>query len=89
MALGAGQRRVLGMVLRESFGVVAVGSAIGIGGALLITPVVKSLLFGVSPADPASIALSAATLLAVAAVAAFLPARRASRVDPTVALRYE
>ena len=89
MALGAGQWRVLGMVLRESFGVVAVGSAIGIGGALLITPVVKSLLFGVSPADPVSIAWSAATLLAVAAVAGFLPARRASRVDPTVALRYE
>jgi predicted permease len=89
MALGAGQRRVLGMVLRESLAVVVVGSAIGIGAALLITPVVKSLLFGVSPADPVSMALSAATLLIVAAVAGFLPARRASRVDPMIALRYE
>jgi ABC-type lipoprotein release transport system permease subunit len=89
MALGAGQRRVLGMVLRESLVVVAAGSTIGIGAALLITPVVKSLLFGVSPADPVSMALSAGTLLIVAAVAGFLPARRASRVDPMIALRYE
>jgi predicted permease len=89
MALGAGQRRVLGMVLRESLVVVAAGSTIGIGAALLITPVVKSLLFGVSPTDPVSMALSAGTLLIVAAVAGFLPARRASRVDPMIALRYE
>jgi predicted permease len=89
MALGASSRRVMRLVLRETLLWVALGSALGLGAALATTRWVESLLFGLKPHDPLTIGLAAIVLLAVAAVAAYLPARRASRVDPMAALRRE
>jgi ABC-type antimicrobial peptide transport system permease subunit len=62
---------------------------IGLGGALLATRLISSLLFGLTPTDPPTIAIAALLMLAVAALAGYLPARRAARVDPMVALRHE
>lgn len=89
MALGAGQRDVLGMVLRQSLAPVAIGVVVGLGGAFALTRLMASLLFQVDPSDPAIFAAVTALLGAVALLAAFLPARKAARVDPTVALRYD
>jgi predicted permease len=89
MALGASSRQVLQLVLRESLLWVALGVAAGMGAALATTRWVESLLFGLRPHDPLAIGLAAIVLLAVAAIAAYLPARRASRVDPMAALRCE
>ncbi len=74
---------------RESAVLVAIGSVLGIAGSLLLARLVTKLLYGVSPADPATLAVSVALLAAVAALASYLPVRRASRVDPMVALRNE
>jgi len=65
------------------------GIAIGIAGAIAATRLMSTLLFGVKPLDPAAFAASAVVLLAVALAACWFPARRASRVDPLIALRYE
>jgi hypothetical protein len=89
MALGANAGRVMRLVLRETLLWVALGAALGLGAALATTRWVESLLFGLEPHDPVTIGLAAIVLLAVAAVAAYLPARRASRVDPMAALRHE
>ncbi|MEW6125613.1 MAG: ABC transporter permease [Acidobacteriota bacterium] len=89
MALGASAGRVRRLVLREMLGWVALGVAIGLGAALLATQWAESLLFGLKPNDPLTIGLAVALLLAVAAVAGYLPARRAAKVDPLVALRCE
>ena len=89
MALGAQQRTVLGMVLRETALVVAVGIAIGVPMALALTRVVSSKLYGLNATDPQTIAAASLVLALVAMVAGYLPARRASRVDPLVALRDE
>ena len=89
MALGAAQGHVISMVLRETMWLVLAGVIAGIPLALWLATYVKTLLFEVSPADPLSIAVAAAVLIGVAAVAGYLPARRAARVDPMVALRYE
>ena len=89
MALGAEPGNVLWQVLRESLVLVCIGIAIGIPAALAGTRLVRSMLFGLGFADPIVIVLAAALLALVAALAGFLPARRASRVDPMVALRYE
>jgi predicted permease len=89
MALGADRGRILGMVLREAGGLILVGLALGLPGAALAARVLTTQLYGVTPADPATLALSAAVLLAVALLAGYIPARRASRVDPLVALRTE
>jgi predicted permease len=89
MALGATRGRVLGMVLEESVWLVAGGIACGIPLTLAATRFVSSKLFGVTPADPITIAAAAILMISVAAVAAFVPARRAAKVDPMVALRYE
>jgi predicted permease len=89
LALGATSRTVLGMVLRESLLLVAAGIAIGIPVTIALTRMISARLFGVSASDPLTIALAASMMLAVATVACFLPARRAARVDPMVALRYE
>ena len=89
MALGADGRSVLVMVLREVAKLVAIGVAIGVPAALAADRWASSLLFGLKPTDPATILAATALLLAVAVFAGFLPARRASRVDPIVALRYE
>jgi predicted permease len=89
MALGAGAGNVLWMVLRETLLLVGVGLAIGIPAALASTRLIASQLFDLSPYDPLTLSVSSLLLIAVAALAGFIPARRASRVDPMVALRYE
>jgi putative ABC transport system permease protein len=89
MALGARRGAVLGMVVRQAAALASAGIAIGIAAALGLTRVIASLLFGVSATDPLVFAGVSAALLAVAATAAYIPARRASRVDPVVALRHE
>ena len=89
MALGAAPRDVLRQVLRETLVLVFIGIAIGIPVALAGTRLIRSMLFGLGFADPVVIAAAAVLLAIVAALAGFLPAHRASRVDPMVALRYE
>jgi putative ABC transport system permease protein len=87
MALGARYSTVASMVVREALGVVGVGLALGIGGALALTRVMTSLLYDISPTDPATFVGVTLALGAVAVLASYLPARRAARVDPIVALR--
>jgi predicted permease len=86
MALGAAQGQVLRLVLRQGLTLVAAGAILGVAGALVVSRFIGSLLFG-SAQDPLSFAAASLALVAVAAIASFLPARRASRVDPLVALR--
>ncbi len=89
MALGATSPLVLGMVLRESLLLVSVGIGAGLALAFALTRLVSSWLFGVGARDPVTLVGSTLLLLAVGLTAGFLPARRASRVDPMEALRYE
>lgn len=89
IALGARQGAVQQMVLREALGLAALGVAIGVPCAVVASRLIASMLFGLSPHDPATLALVVAVLLAASALAAYFPARRAKRVDPMVALRYE
>jgi predicted permease len=89
MALGASAGSVAQLVLRETMWLVGIGVVIGLGAALAATRWVKSLLYGLQPHDPLTIGLAVLTLLTVAAIAGYLPARRASRVDPMVALRHD
>jgi putative ABC transport system permease protein len=89
MALGAQARDVARMVLRRTLALSIPGLALGVLGALAVTRVLNRLLFGVRPNDPVTLATVAAVLGAVALVAAWIPARRAARVDPQIALRME
>ena len=89
MAVGARARDVVGLVLREGGRMAALGGALGLLAALALTRLLESLLFGVSPTDPASFAAVIAFLFACALLGCWLPARRAARVDPVIALRYE
>ncbi len=89
VALGAAQRDVLLMVLRRGIALAAIGLAIGVGAALFATQALSKLLYGVTARDWLSFAATAAVLAAAALLATILPARRAARVDPMVALRYE
>jgi predicted permease len=89
IALGANARQIARLVLGETLWLVGIGIVIGLGATWAATRWVSSLLFGLQPHDPLTIGLAALVLLAVAAVAGYLPARRASRVDPLVALKYE
>ncbi|HEY6403127.1 MAG TPA: FtsX-like permease family protein, partial [Blastocatellia bacterium] len=89
MALGAQRRNVIWLVMRESLLLVAVGVGIGLATALATTRMVSTLLFGLTPTDPLTIALATLLMIGVAAIAGYLPARRASRIDPLVALRCE
>ena len=89
MALGATAPRVTGMVMRETMWVVLIGVAIGLGAALAGTRLIASMLFGLAATDAVTISFAVLTMISVAAVAGYLPARSAARVDPMVALRYE
>jgi predicted permease len=89
MALGAQGSDVLRMVMRETTLLVVIGLVIGLATAFATTRLIESLLFGLTATDTLTIALGTLLLLAVAALAGWLPARRAARVDPMVALRYE
>jgi predicted permease len=89
MALGAAQGSILKLVLRQSLAMVGIGLVVGIGGALALTRVMKSLVFGVSTTDAVTFVLLPVVLSAVALLASYVPARRALRVDPLVAVRHE
>jgi putative ABC transport system permease protein len=89
MALGAGQRSVLRLVLSNGMRLTLLGIALGTAGAFALTRLMKSFLFQVTPTDPATFLEVALFLFAVALLASYIPARRATRVDPVVALRYE
>jgi ABC-type antimicrobial peptide transport system permease subunit len=89
MALGAEKRGLLKLVMREMTPVVALGLAVGVAGALALNRLLSSMLFGVSSTDPTAFAGVSLGLIAVAMVACYFPARRATRVEPIQALRYE
>ena len=89
MALGAQRRNVLGIVMRETLVLVLLGIGIGLPVVFATTRLLSQLLFGLTPVDPATILMATVGMISVAALAAYLPAHRASRVDPMVALRYE
>jgi len=89
MALGAKKADVLWLIMRETIGLLAVGALIGVPAALAAARLIKTLLFGLGPSDPLTIAGATFTLVAAGALAGFLPARRAASVEPTIALRSE
>jgi ABC-type antimicrobial peptide transport system permease subunit len=89
MALGAQRSGILQLVIRDALVVTAIGILVGLGAAWAATRVLGSMLFGLSPRDPVTMIGAAVVLIAVATLAAFIPAWRASRVDPMMALRYE
>jgi ABC-type antimicrobial peptide transport system permease subunit len=89
MALGARPVQILRMILRESVALVTLGLLLGIGAAYAGTRLISSLLYGVSPTDPPTYASMAGFLMVIAVLACLLPARRATKVDPMVALRAE
>ena len=89
MALGASRGRVLRTEIGSALRLVAIGIAVGIPAAVASGRIIATQLFGVAPGDPVTLAAVAASMILVAALAAYGPARRASRVDPIVALRSE
>ena len=89
MALGARESRVVGLVVYQAATLIATGIGTGVLAALLLSKTMAKMLFDVKPTDPAAFATAAAVLAAVALVASYLPARRAARVDPIIALRAE
>lgn len=88
-ALGAQTRDVLRLVLGQAFGMIATGVLVGTAGALVLTRVLRSLLYGVTPTDPATFVVVALLLAGIALIASYLPGRRAVDVDPGIALRAE
>ncbi len=89
MALGAGKRQVLSMILRETLMLTALGIGVGLPITISVARLIASMLFGIKPGDPPALVLAALALCGVALAAAYIPARRAAKVDPMVALRYE
>jgi ABC-type antimicrobial peptide transport system permease subunit len=89
MALGAQPGQVRGMILRESTVLAVAGIVAGVAAALLLTRLVKSMLYGIQPWDPPTLAGGVLILMAVALAASWIPARRAARVQPMEALRHE
>jgi len=89
MALGATRRSVAGSILCEAMRLVLIGLGVGVPVALVLARLIKSHLYGVAPADPVTLVAGVALLIAVALLSAWIPARRAARVDPMAALRQE
>ena len=89
LALGAARARLLRQVMRQGLAPVGIGIAVGLAGALAVNRFLRSLLFGVEPADAMTLAIAIAIVVGMAAIACWLPAWRASRLDPNVALRVE
>ena len=89
MALGAQVGDVLAMILRQGMTLAVIGIGLGLVGALALTRLMRGLLFGVGPTDATTFILVSGVLITVGLIACYLPARRAARVDPLVALRYE
>jgi putative ABC transport system permease protein len=89
MALGAGSRRVVALVVGHVLTTIVIGSLAGLAAAVAATRVLRTLLFGVSPLDPAAFITAAVVMAIIGVTAAIVPARRATRVDPTTALRQE
>jgi ABC-type antimicrobial peptide transport system permease subunit len=89
LALGAQPGQVQGMILRESTWLTTIGIVGGAGGALGLTRLVKSMLYGIQPGDPLTFSTGILILIAVALAASWIPARRAARVQPMDALRHE
>jgi predicted permease len=89
LALGAQRGNILRMVLRQGLGLAVAGAAVGLACALIVSHLMAGLLYGVRPTDPLTFAVVALVLIGVALLACYIPARRALRVDPLVALRYE
>ena len=89
MALGAERRDVLALVVLEALRLTPVGSLLGVAGAWALTRLLTSFLYAVRPTDPLTFLVVPAGLVAVAILASYIPARRAAKVDPMVALRYE
>jgi putative ABC transport system permease protein len=89
MALGAARTDILRLVLRQGFTMMAVGVGLGLVGALLTTRVLRTLVFGVSTTDPFVFLAIVMVVSGTASIASYFPARRATRVDPLVTLRYE
>ena len=89
MALGAQRRDVLELIVKKGMALAIVGAAIGLVASLALTRLMRSLLFEVTPTDWLTFVIVSVVLLAVALLACYIPARRATKVDPLVALRYE
>ena len=89
MALGANPSSVLALVVRQEMGACLIGIVAGVIGAVLLSSLLDSLLFGVAPRDTMTLSAAAGVLLIVTAIACLIPARRATRVDPVTALRLE
>jgi ABC-type antimicrobial peptide transport system permease subunit len=89
VALGAKMGSVIWMVVRDGLVLAGIGLTIGLAGALIATRLLQSMLYNVTPTDPLSFGVTAAALLLAALIASWLPARRASRIDPVVTLRGE
>ena len=89
MAVGARGEDVRGMVLRETLWLIVAGGTLGLAGAAALTRRIETMLYDLSATDPATLIAAVAAICAVGALAGYLPARRASRIDPLVALRYE
>jgi ABC-type antimicrobial peptide transport system permease subunit len=89
IAIGASSSDMIRLVVGQAVGLAAIGVVIGLGGAFALTRVIRALLFNTDPLDATIFAASAVVLLSIAMLSSYLPARRALRIDPTVAMRAE